>query len=203
MIRDVFPTIRNVLAYSDTRLVEYASMCVIRTIESFSRSQTESLEQLITEDLVRSINVLLLPQSGTTPIISANTSTLFLRALSGAAKSSPVIALTLLEANIDNTLYSFLTGTLPPNNIETLQDEQGGGDGQGVGSGLADMAVMQNLAHRPKDQVEEALSLISELLPPLPRGKLFQAPTKTLNPHAFFFYHQMECLIHGDIPKNP
>jgi E3 ubiquitin-protein ligase TRIP12 len=175
MVRDVFPTIRNVLTYSDHRLVEYASMCVIRTIESFSRSQTESLEQLITVDLIRSINGLLLPQSsGTTPVISPNTSTLFLRALSGAAKSSPAIAINLLEAGIPNSLYAFLTGVLPPNTLSTLEEEQGGGEGgQGVGSGLADMAVMQNLAHRPKDQVEEALSLISELMPPLPRGQPF------------------------------
>ena len=31
------------------------------------------------------------------------------------------------------------------------------------------MTVMENLAHRSKDQVEEALSLISELMPPLPK----------------------------------
>ena len=30
---------------------------------------------------------------------------------------------------------------------------------------------MQNLAHRPKDQVEEALSLVRELMPPLPKGE--------------------------------
>ena len=35
------------------------------------------------------------------------------------------------------------------------------------------MTVMQNLAHRPKDQVEEALSLIAELLPPSPKGELY------------------------------
>ena len=32
---------------------------------------------------------------------------------------------------------------------------------------------MENLARSPKDQVEEALSLVSELMPPLPRGGLF------------------------------
>ena len=34
------------------------------------------------------------------------------------------------------------------------------------------MTVMQ-IAHYPKDQVEEALCLNAELLPPLPKGKLY------------------------------
>jgi hypothetical protein len=41
-----------------------------------------------------------------------------------------------------------------------------------LGGGLADMVVLQNLAHRPKEQTEEALALISELMPPLTRGEL-------------------------------
>ncbi|KAJ7702191.1 hypothetical protein B0H17DRAFT_1127779 [Mycena rosella] len=45
--------------------------------------------------------------------------------------------------------------------------------GQGLGGGLADMTVMDNLAHRSKDQVEEMLSLISELMPPLPKDGVF------------------------------
>ncbi|KAG8827658.1 Ubiquitin fusion degradation protein 4 [Serendipita sp. 401] len=77
-------------------------------------------------------------------------------------------------SGIGSTAYAFLTGVLPPNSLATAQDEQGGGpEGQGVGSGLADMAVMQNLAHRPKDQVEEALGLICELMPPLPKDGVF------------------------------
>jgi E3 ubiquitin-protein ligase TRIP12 len=84
----------------------------------------------------------------------------------------------LLEAGIVDTLYQILTGVLPSSRSES--DEQGNAPGgQGLGGGLADMTVMQNLAHRPKDQVEEALSLIAELLPPLPKGMLcsnFSAP---------------------------
>jgi E3 ubiquitin-protein ligase TRIP12 len=84
MIKDVFPTIRNVLTYSDQRLVELASMCVIRTIESFARSLPGELENLIKGDLVRSINALLVPQSagggaGASQMITPNTATLFLR----------------------------------------------------------------------------------------------------------------------------
>jgi hypothetical protein len=63
-VRDVFPMIRNVLGYSDQRLVEYACMCVIRIIESYYRSNTEPLETLIDVPLMRAVNTLLLPPSG-------------------------------------------------------------------------------------------------------------------------------------------
>ena len=89
-------------------------------------------------------------------MISASTYTLFLRALGNAGKASPKTTLALLDADIASTLYQILTGVLPSE------------DKDGV---LADMAVMQNLAHRPKEQVEEVLSLVSELMPPLPKGE--------------------------------
>jgi hypothetical protein len=77
--------------------------------------------------------------------------------------------LALLEADIVDTIYQILTGVLPSTSEDG--EEQGDTSGsQGLGSGLADMIVMENLAHRSKDQVEEALSLISELMPPLPKG---------------------------------
>ncbi len=38
----------------------------------------------------------------------------------------------------------------------------------GAAVAVADMAVLQNLAQRPKEQIQEALSLVGELLPPLP-----------------------------------
>ena len=102
-------------------------------------------------------------------MIASNTYTLLLRALATAVRSSPKITIALLEADIVDTLYQILTGVLPPAS-ETGFEQGGSSDGQGLGGGLADMTVMENLAHRPKEQVEEALSLISELLPPLPKG---------------------------------
>lgn len=178
-IKDVFPTLRAVLSYSDQRLVEYAALCVIRTIESFARGATEALEALLTASVVREIMGLLVPSSSSGSgsggaMISSGTMTQFLRALSTAGKNSPAIALTLLEAGMASTVYTILTGVLPPNDLSGVLAEQGGGeDGQGVGSGLADMAVMQNLAGRPKEMVEECLSLVCELMPPLPRGESF------------------------------
>ena len=94
-----------------------------------------------------------------------------LRALATSARASPNITIVLLEVGIVNTLYQILTGVLLSSKSES--EEQGDAPSrQGLGGGLTDMTVVQNLAHRPKDQVEEALSLIAELLPPLLKGKL-------------------------------
>ena len=168
MIRGVWPIIRNCLGYSDQRLVEYACLCVIRVIDAYYRSASEQLEVLVDSDLIRAVNLLLLP-SGGSPLIATSTFTLLLRALATSARASPKITVVLLEAGIVDTLYQILTGVLPPTSsgVEEQGDATGG---QGLGGGLADMTVMENLAHRPKDQIEEALSLVSELMPPLPRG---------------------------------
>jgi E3 ubiquitin-protein ligase TRIP12 len=161
MVKDVFPIIRTVLGYADPRLVEHASLCVIRTIESF-RAHPELLEGLVDTVLLRAL---------TSAAVSPGTFTLVLRALSSATKASPKITLALLEADVAGTLYQLLTGVVPP--ADGVDLCAGGGSavtGAAGAGGLTDMAVMQNLAHRPKDQVEEALSLVSELMPPLPRG---------------------------------
>ena len=169
MIRGVWSIIRGCLAYSDQRLVEYACLCVIRVVDAYYRSSSEHLEALIDADLIKAVNLLLLPAGGS-PLIAANTFTLLLRALATCTRVSPKITLVLLEAGIVDTLYQILTGVLPPASEDG--DEQGQAQGgQGLGGGVADMTVMENLAHRPKDQVEEALSLISELMPPMPKGK--------------------------------
>lgn len=168
MIHGVWPIIRNCLTYSDQRLVEFTCLCVIRVVDSYHRSSTDNLELLIDADLIKAVNQLLLPAGGSS-LIAANTYTLLLRALATAARASPKITVALLEADMVDTLYQILVGVLP--SASHNAEEQGGASGgQGLGGGLADMTVMENLAHRPKDQVEEALSLISELMPPLPKG---------------------------------
>ncbi|KAF4593200.1 Ubiquitin fusion degradation protein 4 [Pleurotus pulmonarius] len=176
-IRGVWPIIRNCLSYSDQRLVEFASLCVIRVIDSYHRSSIEHLETLVDKDLIRAVNSLLLPAGGS-PLIAANTFTLLLRALATSARASPKIALTLLEADIVDTLYQILTGVLPSAGQRGSEQGDSAG-GQGLGGGLADMTVMENLAHRPKEQIEEALSLVSELMPPIPKDGVFDHKSYT------------------------
>ncbi|GLB41853.1 putative protein with domain Homologous to E6-AP Carboxyl Terminus with [Lyophyllum shimeji] len=150
------------------RLVEFACLCVIRVVDSYYRASTENLEALVDPDLIRAVNQLLLPAGGS-PMIAPNTYTLLLRALATSARASPKITVALLEADIVDTLYQILTGVLP----STGAERDTASNTQGLGGGLADMTVMENLAHRPKDQVEEALSLVSELMPPLPKDGVF------------------------------
>jgi len=169
MVKSIWPIIRGCLSYSDQRLVEFACLCVIRVIDSYHRSSIENLQLLVDRDLIKAVNQLLLPAGGS-PLIASNTFTLLLRALATCARASPKITVSLLEADIVDTLYQILTGVLPSANSNNEGEQGDAIGGQGLGGGLADMAVMENLAHRPKDQVEETLSLISELLPPLPKG---------------------------------
>lgn len=149
--------------------MDYASLCIVRVVESYTRSHADKLDELMDADLIRAVNMLLLP-AGSSPLVPPSTYTLLLKGLATAARASPKISLAILKADIVTTLYQILTGVLPP--VDGDHSEQGDAEGgQGLGGGLADMAVMENLAHRPKEQIEEALTLISELLPPLPKGK--------------------------------
>ncbi|TDL21828.1 hypothetical protein BD410DRAFT_771174 [Rickenella mellea] len=172
MIKEVWPIIRNCLSYADQRLVDFAAQCVIRVVESYHRAHAEKLEALVDRDLIRAVNTLLLPAGGS-PLVPPGTFTHLIKALATASRASPGVAVALLEADIVTTLYQILTGVLPPQEDRSGQEQGGAEGGQGLGGGVADMAVMQNLAHRPKDQVEEALTLVSELMPPLPKDGTF------------------------------
>ncbi|MCO5589595.1 hypothetical protein L7F22_043563 [Adiantum nelumboides] len=162
--KDVMPIIKNVLSYSDQRLVESACRCVVRLIDSY-RHHTDLLEQLLDDGVVARVN--------------------------------PSVAVTLLENNIVETLYVLLTGSSAPSeegsvghgpaakmnakkDSETVEDNAGAAfavvnpDGS-ENVAIADVAILQNLAQRPKEQVQEALSLVAELLPPLPRDGVFDS----------------------------
>lgn len=169
MIREVFPILRDVLTQTDQRLVEQATLAVLRTLESY-RHNAEHLEGLLDLPTVVAINALLMPAGGS-PIISDSTYTHLLKALTSAARASAKVTIALLEAGMADTVHYILTGVLPSSDEQKEQGAAPGG--QGLGGGVADMAVMQNLAHRPKDQIEEALGLVCELLPPLPRDGVF------------------------------
>lgn len=174
-IKEVFPTLRDTLTQADQRLVEQATLAVVRTVEAY-RHNSSHLEGLLDLPTVVAINSLLLP-SGGSPLVSPTTYTHLLRALTSSAKCSATVTIAFLEAGMTNTVYQILTGVLPPTHDESEQGAAEGG--QGLAGGVADMAVLQNLAHRPKDQVEETLALICELLPPTPRDGVFDSKAYT------------------------
>jgi E3 ubiquitin-protein ligase TRIP12 len=57
----VWPIIRNCLAYSDQRLVEFACLCVIHVVDAYHRTSIENLEALVDTELIRAVNGLPLP----------------------------------------------------------------------------------------------------------------------------------------------
>lgn len=153
VVRDVMPTLLNVLSSNDQRVVEQASLCVSGIVESF-KYEPAKLEELVSVDLLRAVLRLLLP--GTTNHIGPNIHTQFLRVLAFAARASPRLSAELFKLNVVETLYQILTGVSPP--IET----------ENVGSKLDSVVIMQALIHRPREQIVETLNVICELLPGLP-----------------------------------
>ena len=171
MVHDAVGKICDVLSYSDQRLVEQACLCVVRMIDSY-KNKPELIERLLEDGkLIGGVVNLLLPAgAGGTPLITTGTFTALLRSMSSASRASAKAAITLLDRNFVDTLYNILTGVLVPEKTDptTKAMEDGAAPGEG---GLADMVVLENLAHRPKDQIDEALSLSLELLPPIVPGE--------------------------------
>ncbi|KAL7815479.1 hypothetical protein V8C44DRAFT_324685 [Trichoderma aethiopicum] len=155
VVKDVMPTLLNVLNSNDQRVVEQASLCVSGIVESF-KYHPSKLEELISVDLLRAILRLLVP--GTTNLIGPNIHTQFLRVLAFTARASPRLSSELFKLNVVETLYQILTGVSPPTGMED------------VASKLDSVVVMQALIHRPREQIVEALNVICELLPGLPRN---------------------------------
>lgn len=155
------PIIKNVLGYPDQRVVEQACLAVVRIVDSY-RHHPDKLESLLTSDLLVAIRALLNPDSTT---IGPRTYTQILKMLSTASKASPEVAIALVELNIARTLYHLLAGISAPDfpsdiGPQVLVRETPG----------EDMLIMQNLVQRPKEQIQETLALLCELLPPLPKG---------------------------------
>ncbi|PCD43424.1 hypothetical protein AU210_002521 [Fusarium oxysporum f. sp. radicis-cucumerinum] len=155
VVRDVMPTLLNVLNSSDQRVVEQASLCVSGIVESF-KYHPSKLEELVSVDLLRGVLRLLVP--GTTNMIGSSIHTQFLRVLAFTARASPRLSAELFKLNVVETLYQILTGVSPPSGTED------------VASKLDSVVIMQALIHRPREQIIETLNVICELLPNLPRN---------------------------------
>ncbi|GAA5905899.1 putative ubiquitin-protein ligase UFD4 [Sporobolomyces salmoneus] len=168
MVKDAIPIFKNILGYPDQRVVEQACLAIVRIVDSY-RHHPDKLEQLLTSDLLSAIKALLNPDSTT---VGPSTYTQCLKALTTATKASPMVAINLVELEIAHTLYHLLTGVAPP---EWSNEEAEGKqvlDRQTTTED--DMLVMQNLVQRPKEQVQETLNLVVELLPALPKEGIFE-----------------------------
>ncbi|GAA99052.1 uncharacterized protein L969DRAFT_67603 [Mixia osmundae IAM 14324] len=163
MTRDALPVLRNVLGYSDQRVVEQACLAVTRIVDSY-RAQPDKLEKLLTSETLDAVLNLLHP--GGSSVIGPSTYTSLLRMLGLACKVSPIVAIDLIEKNVTEAVYQILTGSSAP---------PAGQEGDGLQTRIAsgDMAVLQSLVQRPKEQIQETLFLVSELMPALPKDGIF------------------------------
>lgn len=150
-VRNVMPILLNTLSSSDQRVVEQASLCVSRVIESFKYHESK-LEELVSADLLKAILRLLLP--GSTNMIGPSIHTQFLRVLAISARASPRLSADLLKMNVVDTLYQILTGVSPPTSTE-----------QDVASKIDKNVIMQSIIRTPREQIFETLNVICELLP--------------------------------------
>ncbi|KAJ6160693.1 hypothetical protein N7470_004089 [Penicillium chermesinum] len=150
VVRDVMPTLLNVLSSNDPKVVEQGCLCVSRIVESFKHRHTY-LEELIDPGMLKAILRLLLP--GTTNLIGSHIHTQFLRVLAIVCQASPRLSIDLLKMDVVDTLYQILTGVSPPEDVESTAVK------------MDSVLVMQALIHRPREQVFETLNVICELLP--------------------------------------
>lgn len=150
VVRDVMPTLLNVLSSNDPKVVEQGCLCVSRIVESF-KYRSSNLEELIEPGMLKAILRLLLP--GTTNLIGSHIHTQFLRVLAIVCKASPRLSLELLKMDVVDTLYQILTGVSPPEDVDSTAVK------------MDSVLVMQALIHRPREQVFETLNVICELLP--------------------------------------
>ena len=158
IIRDAMPILLNVLSSHDQKVVENGCLCVTRIIDSF-KNHHDKLEELVQPELLKAILRLLLP--GTTNLIGPNIHTEFLKVLAIVARASPQLSVELLKMDVVDTLYQILTGVSPPS------------DTVDAAAKINSVVVMQALIHRPREQVQETLSVICELLPDYESDSLF------------------------------
>ncbi|KAM3419491.1 hypothetical protein BST61_g5416 [Cercospora zeina] len=156
-VRDVMPILLNTLTSSDQRVVEQASLCVSRVVDSFKYHDSK-LEELVSADLLKAILRLLLP--GTTNMIGPSIHTQFLRVLSTTARASSALSVELLKMDVVGTLYQILTAVSPPGGLE------------GVAVKIDKNVIMQAIIRTPREQIFETLNVICEILPTVSQESL-------------------------------
>ncbi|KXL46320.1 hypothetical protein M433DRAFT_4708 [Acidomyces richmondensis BFW] len=156
-VRDVMPILQSTLSSSDQRVVEQASLCVSRIVDSFKYHESK-LEDLVSADLLKAVLRLLLP--GSTNLIGPHIHTQFLRVLSITSRASPRLSVELLKMNVVDTLYQILTGVSAPSGTDDAPSK------------IDKNIIMQAIIRTPRDQIFETLNVICELLPNISRDSL-------------------------------
>ncbi|KNF05214.1 hypothetical protein PSTG_01838 [Puccinia striiformis f. sp. tritici PST-78] len=162
MVRDVFPILRNILSYSDQRVSEQAVLAITRVTDSY-RHHPDKLQQLLTPDVLSSLTALLSPVGGTK--ISDNIFSAILKSFTNIGRSSPEVAANLLDAGLADTVYGILIGQTPPE----IPDEHD----LALELTSNSSVITQALMRKDRNQIQQAIDLVVEVLPPLPKTGTF------------------------------
>ncbi|KAH9821476.1 hypothetical protein DFH28DRAFT_1078835 [Melampsora americana] len=154
-----FRILRNVLSYSDQRVSEQAVLAITRVTDSY-RHHPDKLQQLLTPDVLTALTSLLSPIGGTK--ISDNIFSAILKSFTNIGRSSAEVAINLLDAGLADTIYGILVGQLPPD----ITDEYDLASELTKNSSIITQALMR----KDKAQIQQAIDLIVEVLPPLPKA---------------------------------
>ncbi|XP_076926012.1 E3 ubiquitin-protein ligase UPL3-like [Bidens hawaiensis] len=154
-VMEAVPLLTNLLQYHDVKVLEHASICLTRIVEAFAAS-SDKLDELCNHGLVTQTASLISISSsgGGQASLTQSTYTGLIRLLSTCASGSSLCSKTLMLLVISGILKDILSGS-------------------GV---VATMSVSPALT-RPSEQIFEIVSLINELLLPLPRGIIFFSAT--------------------------
>lgn len=171
-VAEVMPILKSTLSNPDKRVVEQGCLAVVRIVESF-RHHADKLESLLSAELVQTLIMLLDPDSSN---VASDIYSQVLKMLVTAARASATAATLLIESRVTDRLYQLLTGVNSPSDNEA--------ESSGVvlrSSDKDDRLVLKTLVQRPREQVQETLALVCELLPPLPKDGIFdtKAPSKS------------------------
>eukprot|EP00250_Pteridium_aquilinum_P022187 c25318_g3_i1 orf=376-6123(+) len=150
-VSEAVPILTNLLQYQDSKVVDHASVCLTRIADSFATS-SEKLDLLCSHGLIpQAIRLVSVSNSNGTMVsqtsLNNSTYTGLIRLLSTCASGSAAAAESLLLLNISSTIKDILAGS-------------------GV---LSSSSVSPFSANRSPDQLYEIVTLVNELLPPMPQ----------------------------------
>ncbi|EGC32277.1 hypothetical protein DICPUDRAFT_57189 [Dictyostelium purpureum] len=144
MVREPIQILTNLLQYQDQKVVELSCLCFSRLIESFYDSP-QKLEIIASHGLISNLVRIISGMYNSTTSLSPNTYSQIIRIMATVCHGCPNITQTLLEEGIISIIQSIM---YPSND-----------NANGSNSNV----------NRNSQQCYEVLSLINELLPPLPQ----------------------------------
>lgn len=152
-IHTAAPILIGLLRYSDAKIVDSACVALTRIAQTFSKNAAQ-MGTLCNMGLISSIVEMVSISEGKSISSQLSSSTFYglIKLLSTCASGSRVVAESLLEAGISETLSKLMT-TSP------LLSAAAAG---------ASAASPGNIALRSSDQLDDLVSLAGELLPPVP-----------------------------------